>query len=358
MHPDLAADRAFVERFKKEIATLQRLPRHANLVRIEGFGYCTQGQTWYLTMAYIDGPTLERYLAAKGPLTEAQVHRLFAGVIDGLAQAHAAGIVHRDIKPSNLIFRESDQRLVLVDFGLSVEVEEVGHTRISGLSAQFAAPEQHYGEPATQASDVFSLCAVIHYALHYDQPEQRRPNRFSPSLAPESLREALTRGLAINVKDRLADAGQLRQVFRPMAPPAESAIPRASTADPKAPALPTLRPTPLPEKIVKEWTAAGAEVGWMRVNQYGKPQFVQGEGKLGDVPAFRFRPWRAGVLAKLPDPGQALALELGGTRVTDAGLKELAGLTGLRWLDLRGTRVTDAGVDELSKVLPQCHILK
>jgi serine/threonine protein kinase len=232
MHPELAADARFVQQFKQEIATLQRLPRHANLVRIEDFGYCPQRQTWYLAMEYVDGPTLERYLTDKGPLNEAHIHKVFADAIDGLAQAHAAGIVHRDIKPGNLIFRRSDQRLVFVDFGLAVGVEDFGHTRVGGLSVQFAAPEQHYGESATQASDVFCLCAVIHYALHYDKPEQRKPNRFSPKLAPESLREPLTRGLAHNVADRLADAGQLRQAFKPAAVPVATAAPRAPTADP------------------------------------------------------------------------------------------------------------------------------
>jgi hypothetical protein len=221
MHPDLAADRPFVERFTKEIATLQRLPRHPNLVRIDSFGYCPERKTWYLALEYVGGPTLESYLAKKGPLTEAQVLKVFTDVIDGLAQAHAAGIVHRDIKPSNLIFRgeNDDEPLVLVDFGLAVYVEEVGHTRLGGLTLHFAAPEQLYGGPATQASDVFSLCAVIHYALNYDKPEQRKPICFSASMAPESLRAALTRGLAVNVAERLADAGQLRQAFQPQAPP-------------------------------------------------------------------------------------------------------------------------------------------
>jgi serine/threonine protein kinase len=214
IHPELAANRAFVERFKKEIATLYRLPRHPNLVRIDDFGFCPEQRTWYVTMEYIDGPTLEKYLASKGPFTEAQVHKVFAEVIESLAQAHAVGIVHRDIKPSNLIFRDNDQRLVLVDFGLAVEVEQIGYTQLSGLTVQFAAPEQLYGEPSTQSSDVFSLCAVIHYALQYDKPEQRKPNRFLPKQVPESLRELLSRGLAVNANDRLGNAEQLRQLFQ------------------------------------------------------------------------------------------------------------------------------------------------
>ena len=166
-------------------------------------------QTWYLVTEYLDGPTLEKYLADKGPLTEGHVRKVFSDLIEGLAQAHAAGIVHRDIKPANLIFRRSDQRLVLVDFGLTVAVEKIGDTQIGGISVAFAAPEQHYGESATQASDVFSLCAVIHYALNYDKPELCKPHCFTSGLAPESLRHLLTAGLRAHVGERLRDAGQL-----------------------------------------------------------------------------------------------------------------------------------------------------
>jgi formylglycine-generating enzyme required for sulfatase activity/tRNA A-37 threonylcarbamoyl transferase component Bud32 len=231
MHPDYAAEQTFVERFKKEIETLIKLPRHANLVRIEGFGFCTVQQTWYLTMEHIDGLTLEQLLSSRGPLTEAQVRKAFAGTIDGLARAHVAGIVHRDIKPGNLIFRKSDRRLVLVDFGLAVGVEDFGETKVGGISVQFAAPEQHYGERATQASDVFSLCAVMHYALHYDKPELRKPHRFSPSQAPEGLRDALTRGLKANVAERLLDAGHLLQVFLPVAMRVDNAKPMRKIGD-------------------------------------------------------------------------------------------------------------------------------
>jgi serine/threonine protein kinase len=330
MHPDLATNPAFVERFKKEIATLQRLPRHPNLVRIEDFGFCPEQRTWYLVMEYVDGPTLERYLATKGPLSEPYIHKVFAEVIDGLSQAHAAGIVHRDIKPGNLIFRRSDQRLVFVDFGLAVEVKEIGHTQLGGLSALFAAPEQHYGEPGTQASDVFSMCAVIHYALQYDKPEQRKPNRFSPTQAPESLRELLSRGLAVNISERPADAGQLRQLFT---------MAQARVAE------------SLPEQVIRAWQQVGAKFGWMGKNQYGNVEFSETKDKLkAPVPAFRFDhdAWEEKTVSMLPAPRKAFGLDLSQTKVTDVGLKHLAGLTNLQSLDLWETYVTDAGLKELA----------
>ena len=104
---------------------------------------------------------------------------------------------------------------MFVDFGLAVGVEDVGQTRVGGMTIQFAAPEQHYGESANQASDVFSLCAVMHYAVDYDNPDLRKPNRFTAKVAPESLRDALTRGMVGNLDERLQNAVQLLELFSP-----------------------------------------------------------------------------------------------------------------------------------------------
>jgi Leucine-rich repeat (LRR) protein len=106
---------------------------------------------------------------------------------------------------------------------------------------------------------------------------------------------------------------------------------------------------PLPEAIVAAWKKAGAEVCWIRVGKFGSMRSLpEKEGVAYDLPALRFSAWKAGVLATLPAPEEAFALFLNGTHVTDAGLKELAGLKGLKTLSLRGTHVTDAGLKELA----------
>ena len=218
MHPEFAADKTFVERFKKEIASLWNLPQHPNLLKIDksekSFGFCTDHQTWYLAMEYIDGPTLENYLSSNGALSEAQIRQVFPDLVEGLAAAHDANIVHRDIKPGNMIFRSSDQKLVLVDFGLAVGVQDFGETSVGGISIQFAAPEQHYGGSATKSSDVFSMCAVMHYALNYADAKRRVPHAFDPGMAPDSLRDILSSGLVMAPEKRCQDATQLAQPFK------------------------------------------------------------------------------------------------------------------------------------------------
>jgi hypothetical protein len=78
--------------------------------------------------------------------------------------------------------------------------------------------------------------------------------------------------------------------------------------------------------------------------------------KPGAVPAFSFRDWKSGVIAKLPAPNAPFGLDLVSTRVTDGGLKELAPLKNLTTLKLRETKVTDVGVAELRKALPNCKV--
>ena len=109
------------------------------------------------------------------------------------------------------------------------------------------------------------------------------------------------------------------------------------------------RSGPLPAAVRAAWERAGAVVGWMDREETGL-NFRAGEGKVGELPAFSFEwgQWQAGVIARLPAPRQGFGLDLGGARVTDAGLKELAALEQLRLLDLRGGRMTDAGLKELS----------
>ncbi len=100
---------------------------------------------------------------------------------------------------------------------------------------------------------------------------------------------------------------------------------------------------------VADWKKAGAEVGWMRDDEFGGARFLpENQGGADDLPALRFSHWKEGVLAKLPTPPRAFGLYLHNTKVTDAGLKELAALKSLRALGLGGTEVTDAGLNELA----------
>jgi hypothetical protein len=109
-------------------------------------------------------------------------------------------------------------------------------------------------------------------------------------------------------------------------------------------------PIPLPADVVTAWKKASAETGWMWVDLVGRARVLP-EGQVptfGDLPVLRFITWKAGVLPDLPAPSMPFGLNLNLTAVTDAGLKELAGLKHLQALDLDSTGVTDAGLKELA----------
>ena len=116
-------------------------------------------------------------------------------------------------------------------------------------------------------------------------------------------------------------------------------------------------PKPLPEEVRTAWEKAGAQSGWLGVTGFRRLIFRPGTEKAqeGDVPTFKFYKWHPGELAKLPPPEAAFGLDLSNTKVTDAGLKELADLKQLQVLFL-GTNVTNAGKDTLRSALPDVRI--
>ena len=83
----------------------------------------------------------------------------------GLASAHAQGLVHRDVKPSNILLQNGVERVKLTDFGLARAVDDASLTQ-SGVVAgtpQYMSPEQARGEAVDHRSDLFSLGSVIYF---------------------------------------------------------------------------------------------------------------------------------------------------------------------------------------------------
>jgi hypothetical protein len=121
-------------------------------------------------------------------------------------------------------------------------------------------------------------------------------------------------------------------------------------------------PQPLPAEVVQAWEKAGARAGWMGSRRVGGYLLFSDQLKELEsdrtVPAFRFPAWESGRIGKLPVPERGFGLSFRNTLLTDAGVKELAGLKNLASLSLSVTKVTDAGVKELQKALPKCSITR
>ncbi|MBI4601929.1 MAG: serine/threonine-protein kinase [Planctomycetes bacterium] len=183
-----ALDPRRVERFHREARAAARL-HHPNIVPVYEVGEA-EGSHFY-AMELIDGPSLEQSLAqareesarrrpkrgsstASDPGYIAQTVDQFAGLADGLEQAHRQGLVHRDVKPSNILVG-SGGRLILIDFGLVHEEEARTLTRSGEMLGTLAymSPEQVSRGRVEARSDIFSLAVTLYEALTLKNPFER-----------------------------------------------------------------------------------------------------------------------------------------------------------------------------------------
>jgi eukaryotic-like serine/threonine-protein kinase len=168
MHAELARDEEFVRRFIGEAKSVARLS-HQNVVAV--FDQGADGPFLYLAMEYVPGRTLKEVLRERGRFAPAAALDIMTGVLDGLAAAHASGIVHRDVKPENVLLT-ADGRVKVADFGLARAQAAAGHTRAGLLigTVAYLPPEQVTGDSTGPRSDVYSAGVMLFELLTGRQP--------------------------------------------------------------------------------------------------------------------------------------------------------------------------------------------
>ncbi|WP_329194594.1 MULTISPECIES: Stk1 family PASTA domain-containing Ser/Thr kinase [unclassified Streptomyces] len=161
MHPALAADAAFVDRFIREAKSVARLA-HPNVVAV--FDQGTDGPYTYLAMEYVSGCTLRDVLRQRGALQPRAALDILEPVLAALGAAHRAGFVHRDMKPENVLIGD-DGRVKVADFGLVRSVDTVTSTTGSVLgTVSYLAPEQIENGVTDTRVDVYA-CGVVFYEM-------------------------------------------------------------------------------------------------------------------------------------------------------------------------------------------------
>lgn len=159
---DLAEDKVFLRRFRREASTLARL-EHPYIVRF--YGLEQDDDLAFMMMDYVEGTTLRKEIfRAKGPLSRQRVLEIMQPVCSALHYAHQMGMVHCDVKPANIMIHNNGTVLV-ADFGISRMMESSTTTMVGAGTPAYMAPEQVRGEDPRPQTDIYGLGVVLYEML-------------------------------------------------------------------------------------------------------------------------------------------------------------------------------------------------
>ena len=273
----ILADEAARRQFHKEALALAKL-NHPTIETI--YEFCSQEGLDFLVMELIAGVSLSDKLR-NGPLSEREVLRFGSQLCEGLAAAHAQGVVHRDLKPSNL-FITPENRLKILDFGLASLLKPHEEADIARTLSEeqgravgtlpYMSPEQLRGEPVDARTDIYSAGAVLYEmatgsrpfpqsssvqligAILHKEPASLRVfnERFQPG-----LEAVIMKTLDKEASERYQTARELRTALETLTSSSASSAMNWQTAG--APATNTAV-APAKAKLWG-WIAAGAALG-------------------------------------------------------------------------------------------------
>ena len=225
LRPELAADRRFPARFRREARTVAGLS-HPGIVAVYDVGE-DDGNT-FIVMELVAGRTVGDLIESESPLDPGRVARIGMSAAQALAHAHSRGVVHRDVAPGNLMVTSGDEVKVL-DFGIARAAR--GSVRPSSGTTRgtvaYVAPEQLSGNTPDHRADIYGLGAVLYElatgrapftgATAEEVAERARADiPIAPGVlagVPASLSEAIQRCLAKDPADRPSDAGELAELL-------------------------------------------------------------------------------------------------------------------------------------------------
>lgn len=222
----MAEDPGAVDRFRREVSAARKVT-HPNVIRIHDL--IEDGPMLLLSMEHVEGMTLGSYLGRVGALRIDEGRFLLDQLCDGVAAAHAAGVVHRDLKPSNVLVN-LEKRVKIIDFGLAKATFMAGMTA-TGLiigTPEYMAPEQVRGLPQDARTDVYAI-GVLSYqlftgrlpfvgetpiAIGFAQVSEtpRPPRELRPEL-PEALEHAILKALEKEPTRRFQDAAEFKRAL-------------------------------------------------------------------------------------------------------------------------------------------------
>ncbi len=298
-----------VQLFEQEAVRLYELGEHPQIPSL--LAYFEHDEQLYLVQQFIEGQTLAQEMAQQGAFGEQKIREVLAGLLPVLKFVHDKQVIHRDITPSNIIRRSGDNKLVLIDFGvsklLSAETSAQPGTKIG--TEGYAPIEQLRSGKAYPSSDLYSLAATCLYLATqtkpddlYDPLEGRWFWRERLSQKERSLSEPIAQILDRMLKDLVAERypsadavmKDLRAALsRPLAtvamrsvnsPPAISSTatkPPLSSQSPGGPVSPVIRASGQPAPVSKPPSRPPTSGGMAR--SLSKPPISGSQGRRSQM---------------------------------------------------------------------------
>jgi serine/threonine-protein kinase len=224
IHPHLANDKSFREKFVREAKIAARLS-HPNLVNV--FDQAEDGEVVFLAMEYVSGITLRDALDKFGALSASRALDVFEPMVAALAAAHAAGVLHRDLKPENVLLSD-DGKVKLSDFGLARPISAQTQTGAVVGTVAYLSPELVSRGVADARSDIYAAGIMlfelltgkqpfqgeqaVHVALQHANSEVPAPSSLNDTI-PELLDELVLWATAKLPQNRPRDAIEFHRVL-------------------------------------------------------------------------------------------------------------------------------------------------
>ncbi len=255
--PEVAAEPDRMRRFEQEARAASAL-NHPNVVTVHDVG--SEAGRFYIAMELVEGSSLRQRMAG-GPLSPQEVAAIGAQIAEGLAKAHAAGLVHRDLKPENVMI-SSDGFVKILDFGLAkLSLPEAGSQSLAETAEQrtaagvllgtvgYMSPEQATGRPLDYRSDQFALGAILYELASERKAFQRTsaaetlaailreeppPLSSIASRVPEALSRIVARCLAKNPQERYDSTRDLARDLKSLGESSVSGLAAGSGRRPRS----------------------------------------------------------------------------------------------------------------------------
>jgi serine/threonine-protein kinase len=165
LHPDLAGDEAYRDRFLREARAVNRI-NHPNIVEITDYGEA-DGLV-YLVMEYVPGESLQKHLERE-KLGFRRAARMGVQIAEALGRAHQMSVIHRDLKPANVLLvarREGGDLVKLTDFGVAkmTDARTITRSTVALGTPGYVAPEYLELGSLDARSDLFALGVLLYEA--------------------------------------------------------------------------------------------------------------------------------------------------------------------------------------------------